>query len=169
MLGRECPTWPESDHHRGPCQFPGPGRPSCRGRAMWGGRAARALSTSQWAGQFSAPPLRLMGTAARGLSGPHAGPRPRNAGLRRIFRRPGASGGFSAVLRPLEDFPPSLGLRRIFHRPGASGGRIKVAFTCVDPARGLLSAARPLSWTPRGPLGPRVQLYFTPQGSSGVR
>lgn len=66
------------------------------------GRAARALSTSQWAGQFSAPPLRLMGTAARGLSGPHAGPRPRNAGLWRIFRRPRASGGFSAVPGPLE-------------------------------------------------------------------
>jgi len=62
-------------------------------------------------GQFSAPPLRRMRTAARGFSGPRAGPRPRNAG-------------------PLEDFPPSRGLWRIFRHPGASGGPIKVALTC---------------------------------------
>lgn len=121
MLGRQCPPWPKSDHHRGPCPFPGPGRPSCRGRAMWGGRAARGKGhmgpqhlAAGWpliCGQFSAPPLRLMRMAARGFSGPRAGPRLRNAG-------------------PLEDFPRSRGLWRIFHPPGASGSRIKVALTC---------------------------------------
>ena len=75
------------------------------GAGLWGGQghADPRQLTAGWPltrGRVAAPPLRLMRTAAGGLSGPHAGPRPQNAG-------------------PLKGFPWSRGLWRR-DRGGAS-------------------------------------------------